>query len=63
MEFLYVLTPKGECEFVLTVFQKRPGMTNLVVYESATIEVSEISDAAFEALDTVLLAVPTAPLF
>lgn len=63
MEFLFVVTPKGNDEFALTVYQKRPGKTNLVVYSGESVSVSGLQAEAEQAASDITTADPLAPLF
>lgn len=63
MEFLFVLTPKETDEFVVVVYQKRPGLTNLVVYTGPSLPVGEIQSECVAAKDAILGNIAAAPLF
>lgn len=63
MEFLFVLTPKADNEFAVTVYLKRPGLTNLVVYTGSSVPVGELQSECAAAKDDILGDVPEAPLF
>lgn len=63
MEFLFVLTPKDDDMFVLVVYQKRPGLTNLVVYTGGTTDLNGIAQECLDARDAITASVTAAPLF
>lgn len=63
MEFLFVLTPKEDGEFAVVVYQKRPGLTNLVVYTGSSVPVDDIQSECVAAKDDILGDIATAPLF